>query len=440
MASLAKKSAARDPRIGLNREELWKMIGYAPHAGQLLVHNSKARHRILACGVRWGKSTCSSAEAVEALLKPNPGETIGWIVAPTYELSDRVFNPIVKTFHESKELKSLIIDYRRMDRILTIRNVGGGESTIRGKSATEAMSLLGEGLDFVIFDEAAQCKKEIWESYLMQRLMDKKGWALLISTPKGKGWFCDMFYRGKAGHPKKEPDYESWNAPTYQNPIISKEMIEFEQSRMSASAYAQEFLAQFTEGSGAVFSNIADISNGELEPPVQGASYVAGLDIAKVEDYTVHIIIRRDLPVPRVVAVDRYNKIDWSANAARVKALHEAYFRPRITVDSTANQSIFCENLQKVGVRAVPYSMTIGNKVALMDNLTIMCEQKRIELPRREVCPELVEEMENYQYEMNDSGVVRTNAPRGYHDDCVVALALAAWNLKRSKDPYIGII
>ncbi|MGA3058795.1 MAG: hypothetical protein ABSD92_00340 [Candidatus Bathyarchaeia archaeon] len=30
-------------------------------------------------------------------------------------------------------------------------------------------------------------------------------------------------------------------------------------------------------------------------------------------------------------------------------------------------------------------------------------------------------------------------APEGYHDDCVVALALAAWQLKYTPPPGIGV-
>ena len=70
-------------------------------------------------------------------------------------------------------------------------------SEVRGKTADNPVSLLGEGLDWLIVDEAARMKPMIWESHLSQRLIDKRGWALLISTPRGKGWFFDLFRRGQ---------------------------------------------------------------------------------------------------------------------------------------------------------------------------------------------------------------------------------------------------
>jgi hypothetical protein len=42
------------------------------------------------------------------------------------------------------------------------------------------------------------------------------------------------------------------------------------------------------------------------------------------------------------------------------------------------------------------------------------------------VWPELVDELEAFEFSVTDQGHVRTNAPSGMHDDCVIALALAA--------------
>lgn len=44
--------------------------------------------------------------------------------------------------------------------------------------------------------------------------------------------------------------------------------------------------------------------------------------------------------------------------------------------------------------------------------------------------PELVNEFKIFGYEIGSTGTKTYRAPEGYHDDCVVALALAAWQLK----------
>ena len=40
-------------------------------------------------------------------------------------------------------------------------------------------------------------------------------WALLISTPKGKGYFYDLY---RMGQNAEHPDYQSWNLPSWKGP------------------------------------------------------------------------------------------------------------------------------------------------------------------------------------------------------------------------------
>jgi len=180
------------PKLGIDKEQLFADLGYRPHPGQLEVHRSRAPRRVLACGVRWGKSLSAAMEGIAAALQPCD-RSFGWVVAPTYELADKIFREIV--LYVSMHLRSRIV--RLTERELLLINLGGGRSAVRAKSADNPDSLLGEGLDWLIVDEAARLKPEIWQAYLSQRLIDKQGWALLISTPRGKGWFYELYRRGQ---------------------------------------------------------------------------------------------------------------------------------------------------------------------------------------------------------------------------------------------------
>ena len=64
-----------------------------------------------------------------------------------------------------------------------------------------------------------------------------------------------------------------------------------------------------------------------------------------------------------------------------------------------------------------------------MDNLSLLLEQRLLKLPKPALWPEGLDELEAFQYSVTDNGSVRTSAPSGSHDDCVMALALAAWHL-----------
>src|SRR5215813_5842877 len=95
----------------LRKRELFAACGYKPHPGQELVHRSRASRRVLACGVRWGKSTAAAMEAVAALLEPRD-RALGWIVAPTYDSARRIFDEVVRTLHQHFAHRVLRYDAR----------------------------------------------------------------------------------------------------------------------------------------------------------------------------------------------------------------------------------------------------------------------------------------------------------------------------------------
>jgi hypothetical protein len=212
-------------------------------------------------------------EALAAALAPSE-YTIGWLAAPTYDLCDRLFREIELVV--TRHLRHRIVSLKEHDRRLIIRNMAGGTTEIRGKSADNPVSLLGEGLDFLVVDEAARLRPSVWEQHLSQRLIDKRGWALLISTPRGKGWFYDLYQRGQRG----DADHASWSQPSCTNPFLDRTLIEAERTRLPERVFRETYAAEFIEGSGAVFRNVRECATGEWSGPQPGMRYVAGLDLA----------------------------------------------------------------------------------------------------------------------------------------------------------------
>lgn len=402
-------------KLAIDKEKLFADLGYHPHPGQLELHRSSAPRRVLACGVRWGKSLCAAMEGVAAALLPCE-RSFGWVVAPTYDLADKIFREIVMVV--TMHLRSRIV--KLTDRELVLVNLGGGRSTIRAKSADNPNSLLGEGLDWLIIDEAARLKPGIWQAHLSQRLIDKKGWALLISTPRGKGWFYDMFRRGQD---KGDKMHQSWNLPSWSNPTLDRELIEQERERLPERVFRQEYGGEFIEGEGAVFRYVRERATGQFQEPEAGMTYYAGLDLGRLADYTVLVIVnqRRE-----VVFVDRFHKIDWEQQVGRIKAACQRYNDPCIWCDVTGAGDPVYELLYRNDCNVEPYLFTQRSKAALVDNLAMMLEQNKLVLPRPEVWPEGIEELEAFEYSSADGGGLRSGAPSGMHDDCVIALALAA--------------
>lgn len=225
-------------RLRIRKRALFQQMGYEPHPGQVLVHRSKAKRRVLACGTRWGKSVCASMEGVAALLQPNE-RSRGWIVAPTYDLCGRTFLLVESAIREHWPHRLVLSNMR--ERRVVVRNLSGGLSELACKSADRPVGLLGAALDWMIVDEAARLRDDVWQRFLSPRLIDRDGWALLVSTPVGTNWFYREFRRGL----RRESGFESWCSPSSDNPHLPAGIVEEERGRMASDVFEQEYLAQF---------------------------------------------------------------------------------------------------------------------------------------------------------------------------------------------------
>ena len=89
---------------------------------------------------------------------------------------------------------------------------------------------------------------------------------------------------------------------------------------MPELAYRQEVLAQFLEDVGSVFRGVDRIVEGGFELPQLSKKYVMGGDLAKLEDFTVLIVLDID---GHLVAFDRFNELDWVFQRKRIVQLSQ---------------------------------------------------------------------------------------------------------------------
>jgi len=408
------------------------VLGYDPHeGGQIEFHASTKRFRILACGTRWGKTLAAAMEAIALLIFHVDWR--GWIVAPSYELASKTFRYVLE--YSLAKIPHLVETYSFSRQSMFIRYRTGGE--LFCKSADNPISLLGEALDFIILDEGTATKEEIWPVYCRPRLADREGSAIFIGTPKGRNWFYPLFMRGQD---PLEEDYQSWHHTTMDNPYIKPEEIKKLEQDMPKRAYEQEVLAMFLSDAGGVFHGVRDVFEGPYPDngfePEAGHSYVMGVDLAKYQDFTVITIWdRQDRGLKYF---DRFQRIDWHLQRAKIQAAAKRYNDAQAWVDSTGVGDPNFEELVRMGVKAQGYNIVTGTKQPLIDNAVMAIEAKTVHGPE---IPQLVNEMEIYEYEMTHAGNLRMNAPSGYHDDCVISLALAVWGLgKGSGEPLIAFV
>jgi hypothetical protein len=226
-------------KLSLDRPALFRSVGYEPHAGQLAVHESKALRRVVACGVRWGKSTVAVHEVLAALLEPNDGSD-GWVSAPTFDSVDIILLQVRDLLERRFAHRIVSIEGRKM-RVL---NLAGKVSSVTGKSADNRATLLGASIDWLVVDEAAALRRDAWEEALSQRLIDTDGWALVLSTPRSThSWFHDLYALGRG----TDPDVESWSGPSWQNPRLDPSVIEKERSRLPETVFAAQYGGAFVE-------------------------------------------------------------------------------------------------------------------------------------------------------------------------------------------------
>lgn len=257
---------ASSSRLRIRKSELFELIHYVPHPGQLRVHKSRAKRRVMCCGTRFGKSSCAAVETLVHLLSP-ARTSRGWLVAPTFDLTDRIFARVAELVE--RHFKHRIIELNMRTRVIRMRNLGGGVSELKAKSADKPVGLLGEALDWLVVDEAAKLSDTIWDLHLAARLVDRDGHALLLSTPRGCNWFWREWRRGQGG---RDPTYESWQSPTSENPHIARTLIEEEGRRLAPDVYKQEYVAEFV-GAGADTCFICNWPD-----PMARCVYVIGVD------------------------------------------------------------------------------------------------------------------------------------------------------------------
>ena len=222
------------------RYRVFDMLNYKPHKGQIPIHNSKARFRILAGAARSGKTLTAVREVeVEAL---NPKGQIIWIVAPTYSITEKIFREVFRDL--TVKYQHIYPVVRKSWREKRIELATGTE--IVGKSCENPVSLLGEDVGFMVCDEMSRIKREIFTQYLLHRLTSSKGRLLGVSTPCGKSnLFHDLFLMGQDDN---YPEYFSSTCSLLQNPTIDKAIVMQIKKQMMAvdpDGYKQEVLGMF---------------------------------------------------------------------------------------------------------------------------------------------------------------------------------------------------
>jgi len=194
-----------------------------------------------------------------------------YYVAPTFTQGKEIIWPLLK------EIGRELID-QSFEQNATLLLING--RTIAVKGADRPDSLRGTGLSYVVLDEYAFMKEEVWEMIILPQLARSEGGALFIGTPDGKNHFYKTWLGGMTG--TAGPEWHSWQFGTKDNPFLPASEMDLMTRNMTAQRYSQEIEANFESGGGAYMTRDMFKVLPENKRPYPGDIYIA-VDLAGFE-------------------------------------------------------------------------------------------------------------------------------------------------------------
>lgn len=382
------------------------------HPGQQQIIDEARRFNVLACGRRFGKTKLGIDLIIDKALDGYP---VGWF-SPTYRMLGEVWKEIVET---TRPIQTRVAKQEHRIELLT-----GG--VIDCWSLDAADSVRGRKYARVIIDEAAMVPDlgDSWQAAIRPTLTDYTGDAFLLSTPKGVNFFHECYSRGVD---PAQPDWNGWHAPTTANPYIDPAEVEAARLELPEQIFRQEYLAEFLQNEGAVFRNIDACLHADNQTDHRGHSLMAGVDWGQQNDFTVISVVCATCR--QEVELDRFNKIEWAFQRARLKTIIERHGCIAVMVETNSIGGPNLEALQREGLPVRGFETTGTSKPPLIQSLALALE--RVEL---QWLPDPVGRTELLAYESRrnaTTGRISYSAPSGGHDDTVMARALALHALHR---------
>ena len=395
---------------------------WTPEKHQMPVMQNPARFKVLV----WHRKGHKSTLAINELFRwANAIQGTYWYVAPYLSQAKKIIwqEPEMAAKYCPPEIWD-----KRNNSELYITFPNGSVVYIMG--ADNPDSLRGPNPRGVVLDEYDDMKPDVWSGIIQPIMMaNPNAWTWFIGTPKGRR---DLFNKYNYAKQKMSEGSQEWFASLMkasESGIIGKEQLEEARKTTTEDFFKQEYECEFLEGAGSFFKGIDHClwdAKGEEALIHPKKKYQLGIDWAKVNDYTV--ITPFDLTTFRVLRQERFNQIDYNLQKARAEAAYLRHNKARVIMDRTGVGSPIFDDLITKVPKLEPYDFTEQSRKDLLTNLQVLLEQRKIKIPEDEI---LLSELRAFQYQLTDRGKVRIAVPDNQHDDMVMSLALAVWDIPK---------
>jgi phage FluMu gp28-like protein len=368
----------------------------------------------------FGRQAGKSFTAMNLILKwalEDNGSVSMW-VSPVYSQAKKVFTELTNTIAGTGLTKSI------NKSELTITFING--SVIYFRSGEREDTLRGYTLNYLVVDESAYIKDEVWNTVLRPTVLVQGKKVLFISTPKGRNWFYNLAMRG---YGDEYPQYKTFHATSFDTPFITEEELLEAKMSLPDSIYKQEILAEFIDDGGEVFASIKTNCVLQNYPKKEDdLKYYAGLDFGRQNDYTVLTILNS-----RGEMVDFYRERQksWDIIISEVVAMLRKW-KPVCYAEVNSIGDVLYEQIRKQYPGVQPFVTSNDSKQNLIEDLIMSLNEEKIKLPSPELNADLYKELSVFTYEYSPkSRKVKYGSPSGFHDDCVISLALSYHSFKK---------
>jgi len=382
---------------------------YNPHPKQQIIHNSinneAYKYYILNIGRQWGKTMLAMNQCYYWAFN-NPYSKIAWC-SPIYKQCKKVFDEMVLAFADSPLVQS-----NASELIIKLSN----GSTIQFFSAERYDNIRGFTFDYLVCDEFAFMAEQAWSEVLRATVLVKGKKVLLISTPKGKNHFYNLFNLDGVN-----VQYKSFKMTSYDG-LALKDEIDGARFTLPENVFKQEYLAEFVDNGSGVFKELTI-----NETPSGASKYYAGIDLGRADDYTVITILNDK---GQMVCCERFRHNTWE-NICTELLHHLNKWKPNAYVEINSIGDVIFEQLKNRYRNIEPFLTTSKSKNDAIEALQVAIQNKEFSVLNIDW---LHKEFDIFTYEYNHkTRNLKYSAPNGFHDDGVMSCAIAYQALRNLK-------
>lgn len=215
-----------------------------PHKKQEEVIKSNARFKIIRAGRRSGKSTLEIEEMAFTAVSGKDRNI--FYIAPTQKQARSIIWEALKArLGKIGEPNESRLEYK-------VPTVDKGHSIIYIAGWENRENFRGMKADLIVFDELDTMKEFFigWQEIFRPALTDTGGHATFIGTPKKE----NPNLRRLEKLAENDKDYQAFHFTTADNPYIDPKEIDKAKSEIDYDTFKQEYLAEYVDHAGALFS------------------------------------------------------------------------------------------------------------------------------------------------------------------------------------------